>query len=197
MDLSFSALAPRLDQPDTLAASHDITSPPGFRNAAVIVPLIAREDGLRLIFNKRAAHLDAHAAQVSFPGGRYDPGDVDLLATACRELEEELGIPPPQHRPLCRLPARLVISYFQITPFVSLIAPEAQIQPDPGEVAYVFEVPLAHFTSPKTLRTTQGDVFGQPCVFYNWEYGGETIWGATGRILADFLRLLGVGHLEA
>jgi len=196
MDLHASTLKERLDDPASLSATLDEPSPEGFRPAALIVPLVPRDQGLHMIFNKRAANLDNHPGQVSFPGGRRDPEDPDLLTAATRELAEELSIQPHQHCPLCRLRSRCVISHYYVTPFVSLIDPAAQIIPDPGEVAYAFEVPLAHLATPGTQTEVTREMFGAERVFYAWEHGGETIWGATGRIIADFLLTLGATHVQ-
>ena len=183
----------RLDKSATLDQHGDSPAPDGFREAAVIAPLVARGGALHLIFNKRAANLDNHPGQVSFPGGRRDPEDASLLANAQRELAEELGL---RARPLCRLPARKVISHYYVTPFVSLVDPAARIIADPGEVAYAFEVPLAFLGDPANAAGRKVDVFGEAHTFYSWEYQGETIWGATGRMVADLLGNLGATHLD-
>lgn len=196
MDLSLAGLITHLDQPDSLLVENDEPSPEGFRDAAVIVPLVERTGGVHLIFNKRAANLDNHAGQVSFPGGRRDPEDPHLLATATRELDEELAIAPAQHRPLRRLPGRMVISHYFVTPFVSHIDPAAQVVPEAGEVAYAFEVPLAYLADPANAQEVERDIFGEPRTFYAWDYEGETIWGATGRIVGDFLYALGATHIR-
>lgn len=197
MELSLPHLINLLDHPDSLQPLHDRRSPEGFRDAAVIVPLVQRDGKTHLIFNKRAANLDNHAGQVGFPGGRRDPEDTSLLITAQRELDEELSIAPDQHRPLLRLPPRLVISHYQVTPFVSLVNPDANIIAEPGEVAYTFEVPLEFLMDPSAATSARRDIFGETRVFYAWDYAGETIWGATGRIIADFLIAIGARHLEA
>ena len=155
-----------------------------------------RDGELYILFNKRAAHLDNHAGQVSFPGGRRDPGDRHLLHTAQRELAEELGIGTHQHSPLCRLPARKVISHYFVTPFAARIDAAAEIIPEAGEVAYVFEVPLAFLLKPENAEPRQVEVFGASTTFYSWTYEQETILGATGRMLADLLQHLGADHLQ-
>ena len=196
MDLSPKNVCGRLNNPASLRQGADAPTIAGFREAAVILPLVERGGTLHLIFNKRAANLDNHPGQVSFPGGRRDPGDANLLVTAQRELAEELAIVPDQHRPLCRLPARKVISHYVVTPFVSQIKPEAQIIAEAGEVAYAFEVPLAFLAEPQHAVPRKAEVFGERRTFYAWEYEGETIWGATGRMVADLLSLLGADHIE-
>lgn len=196
MDLSLAAVRAQLSNPASLDVRQDAPAPEGFRAAAVIAPLVLREGELFMIFNKRAANLDNHPGQVSFPGGRRDPEDPSLLATAKRELAEELAITPDQHEPLCRVRARKVISNYFVTPFVSLIDANAQIVVEPGEVAYAFEVPLAHLVRPGNEMAVEREVFGKPRTFYAWEYGGESIWGATGRMIADVLIALGSTHLK-
>ena len=197
MDLSLAGVQERLSDPASLAADCDAPGSEGFCPAALIVPLVQRrEAGLHLIFNKRAANLGNHAGQVSFPGGCRNREDPNLLATACRELQEELSVSPDQHRPLCRLVPRPVISRHHVTPFVSLIDPAATIVPDPNEVAYAFEVPLAHLAQVGTETTATREMFGGIHTSYTWEHDRETIWGVTGRIVADFLLKLGAQHLE-
>ncbi len=197
MDLSLAAVSARLRNPASLAAELDTEPPNRFRAAAVIIPLVVRDAGLAVIFNKRASHLQTHAGQVSFPGGRRDPSDASLLTTAQRELTEELSIAPPQHEVLCRLSPRLVISYYEVTPFVSLVEPSVVLCPDPGEVAYAFEVPLAHFMTVGTETAMARGVFGEMRWFYAWQWHGERIWGATGRFMADMIRALGAEHVAA
>ena len=92
---------------------------------------------------------------------------------------------------------RKVISHYFVTPFVARVDPLAKIIPEAGEVAYAFEVPLSILADPKRAEKREADVFGMPTTFYAWDHEGETIWGATGRMVADLLRLLGAEHLKA
>ena len=195
MDLGPAAVTDQLRDLAGLASSLDTCPPDGFRAASIIIPLVLRDKGIAVIFNRRAAHLKTHAGQVSFPGGRRDPEDPTLLATARRELAEELGIPPSRHEVLCRLSSRLVISHYEVTPFVSLIDPFVALRPDPGEVAYAFEVPLAHFMTPGTETAVRREIFGQLRWFYAWQWKDETIWGATGRFMADLIHKMGADHV--
>lgn len=196
MGLSLRDISSKLREPDTLITAKDAIPPRGFRAAAVIIPLVQRDDKVNVIFNKRAKNLQTHAGQVGFPGGRRDLTDPSLCYTAERELQEELGIDPKRHDVLCRLAPRLVVSYYEVTPFVSVIDSSAEIYPDPAEVQYAFEVPLDHFMVSGTETATDREIFGKRRIFYAWEWKDEVVWGATGRFVADFIRALGASHVE-
>ena len=117
--------------------------------AAVLVPLINRPHGVTVLFTQRTAHLNDHAGQISFPGGRVDEGDVDRVDTALREAEEETGLPRRQVHVIGMLPDYDIPTGFRVTPVVGWIEPPVQLAPDPFEVASVFEAPLAHFLEPE------------------------------------------------
>lgn len=162
----------------------DFTVMPPARKAAVLVPIILRPQ-LTVLLTKRAAALRRHAGQIAFPGGRMDDGDETALATALREAEEEVGLPPQLVEPLGYLDGYRTVTGFEILPIVGLISPELEIRPDPNEVASVFEVPLSFLMSPANLRKHAREWQGRSRHYYAIEYGEHYIWGATAGMLKN------------
>jgi 8-oxo-dGTP pyrophosphatase MutT (NUDIX family) len=162
--------------------------------AAVLVPLVERSAGLTVLLTERTAHLSSHSGQVAFPGGRADPTDTDAVATALREAWEEVGLPPSEVEVLGLLPAYTTGSGYRVTPVVGLVAPHAPLRPNPGEVAAVFEVPLAWLMQPSNHRHHLWDDGGVQRRWVSMPYpdGAEEryIWGATAAMLRNFYRFL-------
>jgi 8-oxo-dGTP pyrophosphatase MutT (NUDIX family) len=160
------------------------------RQAAVLLAL--RDGGeARLVLTVRTGDLSSHAGQVALPGGRMDPGDADALATALRESEEEIGLNPALVTPLGYLDNFETISGYRITPVVARIAEHARLQAAPGEVAEVFEVPLAFFLDPANLRRYTMEFRGHRREMVEFVHGGHRIWGATAAILLNLLKRMG------
>lgn len=158
--------------------------------AAVLVGLLPREDGLGVLFTRRTEALRHHAGQVSFPGGRVESGDVGPLAAALREANEEIGLLPSQVQPLGWLDPLMTITGYRVLPAVALLSPAFVARPDPGEVAEIFEAPLAHLLAPDTLRRVDIEFAGRTRqVFEIRQRAGEPpsrrIWGATASILSN------------
>jgi 8-oxo-dGTP pyrophosphatase MutT (NUDIX family) len=145
----------------------------------------------RLVLTVRTDHLQAHAGQVAFPGGRSDPGDGDALATALRESEEEIGLDRTLVTPLGYLDRFETISGYCITPVVGRIAAEARLYPAPAEVAEVFEVPLAFLLEPANLRRYTMEFRGHQRPMVEFVHGGHRIWGATAAMLYNLLERMG------
>jgi 8-oxo-dGTP pyrophosphatase MutT (NUDIX family) len=151
--------------------------------------LVGFRDGVqpRLVLTVRTAHLQSHAGQVAFPGGRSDPEDGNAVTTALRESEEEIGLDRAQVTPLGYLDCFETISGFCITPVVARIAEEARLYPSPNEVAEVFEVPLAFLLEPANLRRYTMDYRGKQRPMVEFVHGGHRIWGATAAMLLNLL----------
>jgi 8-oxo-dGTP pyrophosphatase MutT (NUDIX family) len=158
--------------------------------AAVLVPLINRPHGITVLFTQRTAHLNDHAGQISFPGGRVDQGDRDRIDTALREAEEETGLPRRQVHVIGVLPDYDIPTGFRVTPVVGWIEPPLQLAPDPFEVADLFEVPLAHFLDPANHQRHTDEVNGRRRNYYAMPHGGRNIWGATAGMLYSLYRFL-------
>ncbi len=145
----------------------------------------------RLVLTVRTNHLQAHAGQVAFPGGRSEPDDDDALATALRESEEEVGLDRTLVTPLGYLDRFETISGYCITPVVARIAAGARLYPAPDEVAEVFEVPLAFLLEPANLRRYTMEFRGHRRSMVEFVHGGHRIWGATAAMLHNLLERMG------
>jgi 8-oxo-dGTP pyrophosphatase MutT (NUDIX family) len=162
---------------------------PGGIQAAVLVPLYLRDGDLGAVFTRRREDLRSHAGQISFPGGRRDPTDADLVDTALREAYEEIGLDPAGVELLGALePTATFVTAFTVYPFVGLIAADQRWTPAAGEVAAILELSLAELRAGYELRTLErrGFSFRTDC----YVVGEHLVWGATARILGDLLERL-------
>ena len=156
------------------------------RAAAVLVPIVDRPSGLSVVLTRRADHLSAHAGQVSFPGGRIDPGDADPIAAALREAEEEIGLDPAFAEPIGILDPVETGTGFRIAPVIAFIRPIFDLTAHPSEVALIFEAPLDHLMNPQQHQLLEWHEGPAPRrTYYAISYDGHNIWGATARILVD------------
>jgi len=154
--------------------------------AAVLVGLVPRPHGLQVLLTRRTDSLRHHAGQVSFPGGRIEPGDRDAAAAALRETTEETGIPAALLTPLGYLDPIATITGFRVLPAVAMIQAAYQAIPDAREVDEVFEVPFDHLMDPANLRNICIEFGGRArSVFEFVDRGvpGQRIWGVTASIL--------------
>ena len=118
------------------------------RDAAVMILLVERANGLHVMFTRRAEHLKHHAGQISFPGGKYETFDASLQHTAIRETEEEIGISIGHNQVLGSIGQYATISGFHVTPYIAIADSIPPLVIDKNEVDYAFEVPLAHCINP-------------------------------------------------
>ncbi|HEX7055254.1 MAG TPA: CoA pyrophosphatase [Burkholderiales bacterium] len=159
-------------------------------DASVLVPIIAREPQLTVLFTRRTAHLRRHSGQVSFPGGRAEPGDPSPEHTALRETHEEIGLPPERVELLARMPEYLTRTGYRVTPVIGLIRPPLELVPDSREVDEVFEVPLAFLLDPANAQRRTREIEGRTVGYYVFEYQERVIWGATAGMLVNLHRML-------
>ena len=159
-------------------------------DAAVLVPLVHRGSGIHILFTKRTAHLDDHAGQISFPGGRVEPLDATREDTALRETEEEIGLAREAVTLLGRLPNYEIPSGFRITPVVGWIEAPFDLALDAFEVESVFEAPLAHFLSASNYQRREYRFRGRHRHYMAIPYEGRYIWGATAGMLYALCRVL-------
>jgi 8-oxo-dGTP pyrophosphatase MutT (NUDIX family) len=159
-------------------------------HAAVLVPLVRYPGEIQVLLTQRTEHLDDHASQISFPGGRVEPADASREDTALREAEEEIGLTRSAVTVLGRLPDYDIPSGFRITPVVGWIEPPITLTPDSFEVAGVFEVPLRHFLDPVNYQRRQYHFGGRQRHYLAIPYEGRYIWGATAGMLHTLLRAL-------
>lgn len=158
------------------------------RPAAVLLLLYERDDGLHLLFQERSHEVEHHKGQISFPGGARDEGDDSAAFTALRETHEEVGVQPNDVDLLGEIDEIWTISDFRVRPFVGWLRewPYA-FRYAPREVASLLEVPLDHLAHPDTLVDDVREVDGRSVVFPSYRWGDHLIWGATARILTNFL----------
>jgi len=183
-------LAARLLTPEQAAA----TPSRGGTDAAVLLALYGWPEEPGLIFTERRADLRRHAGEISFPGGRQDPGDADLAATALREAEEEIALDPAAVSVAGALtPVSTFVSGYRVHPFVGTVADplELGLDPNPTEVETVLTFSLAVLREGYAMRRLVRR--GVPIHTPTYEVDGALIWGATARILADFLSRLQTG----
>lgn len=158
------------------------------RPAAVLVPVVARGDGLSVLFTQRTETLAQHAGQISFPGGGIEAADTDAVAAALRETREEVGIAPDLLRPFGFLDCFETISGYCVTPVVAELDATYRAQPDPSEVAEVFEAPLALFLDPNNLRRRHIIYRNRPREVFEFIHGTRIIWGATAAMLLNLVQ---------
>jgi 8-oxo-dGTP pyrophosphatase MutT (NUDIX family) len=158
--------------------------------AAVLVPIIARPEGFTVLFTRRTAQLKSHSGQISFPGGRAEPGDPSLQHTALREAQEEIGLDPARVRVFGYLPDHLVISGYRVTPVLSLVSPPFAIEPNPAEVESVFEVPADYVFDPRNHKARLRRVGDEEMLLYDIPWQGLNIWGATAGMLLTLVRMV-------
>jgi 8-oxo-dGTP pyrophosphatase MutT (NUDIX family) len=159
--------------------------------AAVLVPMVEREEGMSIMLTQRAIYLRDHAGQISFPGGRIEPEDANPVAAALREAEEETGLPATHVEVLGSMPVYRTVTGFAITPVIALVRPGFLLQPDAFEVARIFEIPLAFLMNPANHRLYQVDMpDGRVRQYYAIPWQKDFVWGATAGILRNLYHLL-------
>jgi 8-oxo-dGTP pyrophosphatase MutT (NUDIX family) len=176
----------------SLTGERNVLAIDGFRRAGVLVPLILGAGGADLLFTKRTDHVESHKGQISFPGGMVEEGDADIVHTALREAEEELGIRAKHIEVKGILDDLAVPSGFIITPVVGILDALPLLTPNPLEVAEAFTVPFAFFCNPANGRSESREYRGGRREVWFYEHGEHTIWGATAMIVRSLLTSLGV-----
>jgi 8-oxo-dGTP pyrophosphatase MutT (NUDIX family) len=160
--------------------------------AAVLIGVLNRAEPA-VLFTQRTAHLNDHAGQISFPGGRRDPGDRDAAATALRETEEETGLAASAIEVIGRIPDYTTGTGFLVTPVVGWVETppgHGEYSHDAFEVAEVFEVPLAFLLDPKNHRRETAMFKGRMRTYHAMPWQGRYIWGATAGMLLSFYRVV-------
>ena len=156
--------------------------------AAVLVPLVERQSGLTVLLTKRTDHLHHHAGQISFPGGRVEEDDLDVVDTALRETEEEIGLDRSYIEVSGYLDDYETGTGFHITPVVGFVRQGFDLNLDDFEVAEVFEVPLKFLFDPANHQRHSRDYNGRKRQYYAMPYGEFYIWGATAGMLMNLYR---------
>lgn len=158
--------------------------------AGVLIPIIDRAEGLSVLLTRRSADLKHHAGQVSFPGGRMESSDEDILATALRETHEEVGIHPDLVTVSGFLPPMPTITGFAVTPVVGLLDDGLSLTIDRREVELAFEVPLRFLLDPANQSSSSREIDGVQMTLAEIHFGGERIWGATASMVIALRQFL-------
>jgi 8-oxo-dGTP pyrophosphatase MutT (NUDIX family) len=159
------------------------------REAGVLAPVIEREDGVWILFTKRAEHLGEHPGQMSFPGGGREPVDADLEATALRESHEEIGLRPEEATVVGSLDDIETVTRYIVRPFVARV-PDRAYTPDEREVAEIARLPVDGLADRANYESERRDhpEYG-PIRIHFFHVDGYTVWGATAEMLVQLLEL--------
>jgi 8-oxo-dGTP pyrophosphatase MutT (NUDIX family) len=193
-----AAPTPEAFDPGWLPARGDHQLAPGIerveagehRPAAVLVPVVSREDEAMVLLTQRASHLRDHSGQIAFPGGKIDAGDPSPLETALREAEEEIGLARRLVQPLGYLDPYLSGTGFRILPVVAMVAPDYALTLNADEVDAAFEVPLGFLMSEANHQRHAKEWKGSLRQYYAMPYRDRYIWGVTAGILRNLYERL-------
>lgn len=172
------------------ASVHNFRYPHQLKSAAVLIPIVHNEHQLDVLLTKRASHLTHHPGQISFPGGKVESYDDDIIATALRETEEEIGLLSNAIDVIGQLKPYQTISGYEITPIVAIVQSNKQYNIDKNEVAEVFQVPLSHFLQRQYHIQVPFYHQGRHHKVHFMPYQHYNIWGATAAMLHDLSVLI-------
>jgi 8-oxo-dGTP pyrophosphatase MutT (NUDIX family) len=168
-----------------------VSSATGLTRAAVLVPFFQREGHYHILFTKRTHRVKHHKGEISFPGGVVDEGDKDVEATACRETLEEIGLPREHVEILGKLDDAITVSSaYLITPIVAEIAYPYPFSINEDEIEELIEIPLEAFLEKDRWKAESHFPGDERIPGYFFHYEGRIIWGATARIIWEFLDIL-------
>ncbi|EKF75641.1 MutT/nudix family protein [Alcanivorax hongdengensis A-11-3] len=154
--------------------------------AAVLMPVLDLPEP-HLILTVRSSSMPTHAGEVAFPGGKRDPGDRDLLMTALRESEEEVGLDPAQVEILGQLSPLASRYGMKVVPFVGVVDPAARLVAEPGEIDTIFQVPLGFFLEQAPELSSPIDFFGRRLCIPSYYFEDKRIWGLTAFMILDLI----------
>jgi 8-oxo-dGTP pyrophosphatase MutT (NUDIX family) len=176
--------------PDLLAGDVlEVEEGAGLTPAAVLVPVVDRREPT-VILTVRPETMRQHPGQISFPGGRIDPDDVDAIAAALREAEEEIALPTSSVDVIGTADCYRTVTGFEVTPVIGVLPPDLPLRPCPGEVVDLFEVPLGHLLDPINQIMRKTEWRGRERSYYEIMWNDRRIWGATAAMIVNLSRRL-------
>lgn len=163
---------------------------PGERTPAAVLVAVVDRPSPTIILTERPTTMRRHPGQISFPGGRIDPDDAGPIEAALREAQEEIGLAPDQVEVIGIADRYVTITGFEVIPVIGVIPPGLPLVPHPHEVASMFEAPLHHLLDPRHHQIRSGEWRGRERPYFEIEWGGRRIWGATAAMLVNLSRRL-------
>ncbi len=161
------------------------------KHAAVLVPIICDDDPPRILLTRRTETLPTHKGQVAFPGGRTEPSDTDVVDTALREAMEEIALPRSHVDVIgCLDDYPTVTGDTMVTPVISVVRDLPELKAEAGEVARIFEIPVAALMEEERWYSREWEFEGRPHPVYYFDWDGETLWGLSAFITLQVLDLL-------
>lgn len=174
----------------------NVCPPPDAPRQAAVLLALTDEDEPRLLMIRRALNLPTHPGEIAFPGGKRDPEDTDIYATALREAWEEVALPSGSVSFAGMLVSQLSITNLFVTPIVAVIPPDLLLRADPGEVTEILYVPLRFFAESKNLRADRIMRDGDERISARFQYEQYTIWGLSGRFIVQLVNCLYHANLD-
>jgi len=172
--------------------SREVTLP-GYRQAAVLLPLYETTEGPHFVLTKRTERVPTHKGQISFPGGGFQDDDGELLTTALREAEEEIGLRRSDVTVVGVLDDTVAaVSAHIVRPFVAFVPHPYPFRLDAFEIEQLVHLPLRPLLEPNCFREEVWERDGRPHPVYFYEHDGQTVWGLTARILKQFVEVIGI-----
>lgn len=159
--------------------------------AAVLIPIIKRQDEIYVILTRRSLELKVHSGQIAFPGGRYDEGDGNLVNTALREAFEEIGLEPQYVKPIAKGGNYLSGTNYIISPIIGLVHENANFKANRDEVDEIFEIPFNYLFDKKNHEIRNYMIAGVERYFYAINYQKYFVWGVTAGLISSLCNMLG------
>ena len=205
VDITVSLLRERLADTNAPENPTDVVMPAGserwprfirerilqnLQPAGVLIPVLQRPGQLSVLLTQRSAELKHHAGQVSFPGGRMEDADKDVVQAALRETHEEVGIPPDAITVIGYLNPMPTVTGYAVTPVIGVVSGDAPLRLDRTEVEYAFEVPLTFLLDERNQRASEREYQGRTIPSIEFHYESEQIWGATAHMVIELRNLI-------
>ncbi|OGP53449.1 MAG: hypothetical protein A2Y65_07090 [Deltaproteobacteria bacterium RBG_13_52_11] len=173
-----------------------VSAGPGLTRAGVLIPVFCKDGSYHCLFTRRTNRVKRHKGEISFPGGIYDASDKDIVATALREAHEEIGVKPRDVELLGALDEIMTMSGFIVSPVVGFIPYPYPFVPSPEEIEEIIILPLAGFFKEGVLSEEYRTYQDKTEKVSIYQSGGYVIWGATAKILRQFLELIPAGGIR-